>query len=154
MTKFNILIEQDKEGYFISEVVELPGCHTQANNIKKTRGHPSLKVGVYKAPCFLDEGNFNEISCPENLAIFSDPKLKTVKLRQHSKECGFKFMDIIEKSGFKFIRQEGSHMLFWHNDGRTTIIPNHPGEEIGIGLLTKIIKKDLMLSREEFEKIL
>jgi len=65
-------------------------------NIKKTMGHPHLKVGVCKAPCFLDEGNFNEISCPENLAIFSDPKLKTVKLLPHSKECGFKFMDIIK----------------------------------------------------------
>ncbi len=53
-----------------------------------------LKSGVCKAPCFLDEGNFTEISCPENLAIFSDPKLKTVKLLPHSKECGFKFMDI------------------------------------------------------------
>ena len=61
---------------------------------------------------------------------------------------------IIEKIGFKFIRQEGSHMFFRHDDGRTTIIPNHPGEEIGIGLLTKIIKNDLMLSRENFEKLL
>ena len=61
---------------------------------------------------------------------------------------------IIEKICFKFIRQEGSHMFFRHDDGRTTIIPNHPGEEIGIGLLTKIIKNDLMLSRENFEKLL
>ncbi len=53
---------------------------------------------LIEAPCFLDEGNFNEISCPENLAIFSDPKLKTVKLRPHSKECGFKFMDITKTS--------------------------------------------------------
>jgi predicted RNA binding protein YcfA (HicA-like mRNA interferase family) len=61
---------------------------------------------------------------------------------------------IIENIGFKFIRQEGSHMFFRHDDGRTTIIPNHPGEEIGIGLLIKIIKKDLMLSREQFKKLL
>ena len=61
---------------------------------------------------------------------------------------------IIEKIGFRPVRQEGSHIFFKHNDGRTTVIPNHPGEEIGIGLLTKIIKKDLMISREEFEKLL
>jgi len=60
---------------------------------------------------------------------------------------------ILKKIGFEFVRQEGSHMFFRHNDGRTTIIPNHPGEEIGKGLLNKIIKKDIQMSREEFEKL-
>ncbi|MDP1695464.1 MAG: type II toxin-antitoxin system HicA family toxin [archaeon] len=50
--------------------------------------------------------------------------------------------------------QEGSHMFFRHEDGRTTVIPNHPGEEIGTGLLLKIIKKDVQITREEFEKLL
>ncbi len=39
--KFNILIEQDEDGWFISEVVGLPGCHTQAKTldelIKRTK---------------------------------------------------------------------------------------------------------------------
>jgi predicted RNA binding protein YcfA (HicA-like mRNA interferase family) len=61
---------------------------------------------------------------------------------------------IIKKLGFEFIRQEGSHMFFRNPDGRTTVIPNHPGEDIGPGLLNKIIKKDLEISREEFEKYL
>jgi len=61
---------------------------------------------------------------------------------------------IIHKLEFKFIRQEGSHMFFKHPDGRTTLIPNHPGEHIKRGLLNKIIKKDLKISREEFEKYL
>ena len=60
---------------------------------------------------------------------------------------------IIKKLGFEFLRQEGSHMFFRHPDGRTTVIPNHPGEKIGPGLLLKIIKKDLQISREEFEKL-
>jgi len=58
---------------------------------------------------------------------------------------------ILAKLGFKFIRQEGSHMFFEHPDGRTTVIPNHAGEEISRGLLTKIIKKDLQITREEFK---
>lgn len=33
MEKFNVLIEQDEDGLFVSEVVELPGCHTQAKNL-------------------------------------------------------------------------------------------------------------------------
>ena len=61
---------------------------------------------------------------------------------------------ILKNIGFKFIRQEGSHMFFHHSDGRTTVIPNHPGEKIGRGLLIKIIKKDLQLSREEFEELI
>ena len=43
-------------------------------------------------------------------------------------------------------------MFFEHPDGRTTIIPNHPGDEIDRGLLNKIIKHDLQISREEFMK--
>ena len=59
---------------------------------------------------------------------------------------------ILNKLGFEFKRQEGSHMFFEHLDGRTTIIPNHAGEEIDRGLLNKIVKHDLKISREEFLK--
>lgn len=61
---------------------------------------------------------------------------------------------VLVKLGFKPIRQEGSHIFFEHPDGRTTIIPNHPGEEIRRGLLNKIIKKDLKMEVEEFLKLL
>lgn len=42
MTKeFNLIIEQGEDGYLISEVVELPGCHTQAKSfdelLKRTK---------------------------------------------------------------------------------------------------------------------
>lgn len=60
---------------------------------------------------------------------------------------------IINKIGFKFIRQRGSHMFFKHFDGRATTIPNHSGQKIGPGLLNTIIKNDLQLSREEFLKL-
>lgn len=45
-------------------------------------------------------------------------------------------------------------MFFKHDDGRSTVISNHTGEKIGPGLLLKIIKKDLNLSREDFEKLI
>ena len=61
---------------------------------------------------------------------------------------------ILEKLGFVFKRQKGSHMFFEHPDGRTTVIPNHPSEKIDRGLLNKIIKHDLQISREEFLKYL
>ncbi len=39
--KFNVIIEQGEDGYLISDVIELPGCHTQAKTydelIKRTK---------------------------------------------------------------------------------------------------------------------
>lgn len=32
---FNVIIEKDEEGYYVSDVVGLPGCHTQAKNMNK-----------------------------------------------------------------------------------------------------------------------
>lgn len=57
---------------------------------------------------------------------------------------------ILEKLGFVLNHQTGSHIVFRHSDGRITTIPSHAGEEIGPGLLNKIIKKDLCMTREEF----
>ena len=31
--EFTVIIEKDKEGYFIAEVPELKGCHTQAKSL-------------------------------------------------------------------------------------------------------------------------
>ena len=61
---------------------------------------------------------------------------------------------IFGKIGFKVMRQSGSHIFLRHDDGRTTVVPNHPGEKIDRGLLIKIIKKDVQITREEFEKLL
>ena len=30
LTTYNIIIEKDKEGWYIGEVLELPGCYSQA----------------------------------------------------------------------------------------------------------------------------
>lgn len=39
--KFTVIVEQGEDNYLISEVVELPGCHTQAKThdelIKRTK---------------------------------------------------------------------------------------------------------------------
>ncbi|MGC9309250.1 MAG: type II toxin-antitoxin system HicA family toxin [Candidatus Nanoarchaeia archaeon] len=60
---------------------------------------------------------------------------------------------ILSKIGFKAIRQSGGHIFLKHKDGRTTVILNHPGEKIDRGLLNKIIKKDVRISREKFEEL-
>lgn len=70
------------------------------------------------------------------------PKLSQVKSRQ--------LVKVILTLGFKFRDQSGSHAVYIHDDGRRTTVSIHPSETIGIGLLTKIIKKDLKISKEEF----
>ena len=41
MERFTVLIEQGEDGYLISDVVELPGCHTQGKTydelLKRTK---------------------------------------------------------------------------------------------------------------------
>ncbi|TKJ17499.1 hypothetical protein CEE44_03110 [Candidatus Woesearchaeota archaeon B3_Woes] len=61
---------------------------------------------------------------------------------------------ILVKMGFKIMRQSGSHIFLKHIDGRTTVVPNHPGEKIDRGLLNKILRKDVQISREQFLKLL
>lgn len=31
--EFNVIIEQDSDGYYVGSVSELPGCHTQAKSV-------------------------------------------------------------------------------------------------------------------------
>ena len=64
-----------------------------------------------------------------------------------------KLIKILEKEGFKRARQKGSHVFLKHLDGRATVVPVHKGEEIGRGLLRKIIR-NAKLTREEFLKLL
>lgn len=69
----------------------------------------------------------------------------------------FKARDLVKvvlKLGFKLRAQSGSHAVYIHLDGRRTSIPIHPTQVIGVGLFTKIIKKDLKVSKKEFIKIL
>jgi len=48
---YNVIIEKDEEGWFVSEVVELPGCHTHA------RTKNELLEGTREAiKAYLEEG--------------------------------------------------------------------------------------------------
>jgi len=63
---------------------------------------------------------------------------------------GKELAKIIGKFGFTYSHTTGSHIVYKHPDGRRTTIPHHSGEKIGPGLLNKIIKRDLGITREEF----
>jgi predicted RNase H-like HicB family nuclease len=48
--KFNVIVEQGEDGYLISEVIELPGCHTQAKTydelMERTKEAISLNLDI------------------------------------------------------------------------------------------------------------
>ena len=66
---------------------------------------------------------------------------------------GKELLAVLRRSGFEIIRVKGSHHFLRHADGRSTVIPVHSGENIGPGLLAKIIR-DCELSREQFQELL
>lgn len=59
----------------------------------------------------------------------------------------------LENIGFEQIRQKGSHLFLQHPDGRTTIVPMHPAEKIGRGMINKIIK-DAKITRDEWIELI
>lgn len=59
-----------------------------------------------------------------------------------------KIINVLEKAGFEVLRQKGSHAFLKHIDGRCTVVPIHHGEDIGRGLLRKILR-DTEMSLDE-----
>lgn len=69
-------------------------------------------------------------------------KLPVLKARE--------LISALEKAGFEFVRQKGSHVRMRHPDGRVVTVPVHPGRDIGRGLLRKILR-DAELTRDAFK---
>lgn len=55
----------------------------------------------------------------------------------------------LESLGFVPVRQKGSHKFFRHPDGRTATVPEHRAEDLGRGILAKILR-DAESRPEEF----
>jgi predicted RNase H-like HicB family nuclease len=47
MRTFTVIIEKDKEDYFVGEVVELPGCHTQAKSLDELMERIKEAIELY-----------------------------------------------------------------------------------------------------------
>jgi predicted RNA binding protein YcfA (HicA-like mRNA interferase family) len=46
----------------------------------------------------------------------------------------------LESLGFVQAQQKGSHKFFRHQDGRIDTVPDHKGEDLGRGILAKILR--------------
>jgi len=45
--KFNVIVEEGEDGYLISEVIELPGCHTQAKSYDELMERTKEAIALY-----------------------------------------------------------------------------------------------------------
>lgn len=47
MEEFTVIIEKDEDGYYVAEVVELPGCYTQAKTIEELERRIKEAIKAY-----------------------------------------------------------------------------------------------------------
>jgi predicted RNA binding protein YcfA (HicA-like mRNA interferase family) len=66
---------------------------------------------------------------------------------------GKKLVSILEKKGFVFLRQKGSHVRLKDSENRVVTVPIHANQILGKGLLLKILR-DAQLSKEELIDLL
>jgi predicted RNA binding protein YcfA (HicA-like mRNA interferase family) len=59
----------------------------------------------------------------------------------------------LRRLGFEVTRARGSHSFLRHPDGRATVVPVHRGEDLGRGLLAKILR-DAKLTEAELREVL
>ncbi len=60
---------------------------------------------------------------------------------------------VLEGLSFVIVRQKGSHLRLKHPDGRVVTVPIHSGQDIGRGLLRKILR-DVEISPDELVELL
>ena len=64
-----------------------------------------------------------------------------------------KLIKILEKTGFKVVRQKGSHVIMMNDRKTRIIVPVHPGKDIKPGLISAMIR-EAEITREKFFKLL
>ena len=52
---FNILIEKDEDGFYVSEVIGLSGCHTQAKSLDELMERTKEAIDLYLECSNLEE---------------------------------------------------------------------------------------------------
>ncbi len=47
MRRYTIVIEEDEDGYYMAEVIELPGCFTQARSLDEVLDRLKEAIALY-----------------------------------------------------------------------------------------------------------
>jgi len=64
-----------------------------------------------------------------------------------------RLIKVLEKEGFKVIRQKGSHTILINEEKIRIVVPMHPGKEIKPALCRAILR-EAGVNREKFFKLL
>lgn len=72
-----------------------------------------------------------------------NPRMPTVTVKV--------MISFLRHLGFQQVRRKGSHRFFKHPDGRTATVPEHSGEDLGRGIMNRILR-DADMTREDFLK--
>ncbi len=62
--QFHVVIEKGEDGYYIATTIELPGCHTQAKNLKELDKRIKEAIQVY-----LEAEGIDSTTLPEFIAV-------------------------------------------------------------------------------------
>ena len=66
---------------------------------------------------------------------------------------GKDLIGVLQRIGFRVVRQIGSHVRLKHEDGRVVTVPVHVGQDVSRGLLRKILR-DAELTPDDLSKLL
>jgi len=55
-TDYTVVVEQDVDGFYVGEVVELPGCHTQAKTVEELMERMKEAVALCLEACSENVG--------------------------------------------------------------------------------------------------
>jgi len=66
---------------------------------------------------------------------------------------GSHLIKALGKAGFTVVRTKGSHHRLEHSDGRRTTVPVHGKEDLGPGILLKILR-DVEMTRDGLLELL
>ena len=64
---------------------------------------------------------------------------------------GKKLVSILNDFDFHVIRIKGSHYFLRHEDGRSTVVPVHSNEDLGPGIISKILKDCELQNKDLFK---
>ena len=65
----------------------------------------------------------------------------------------YKLIKLLNKLGFKPIRQRGAHVILINEQGIRIVVPVHPGKKLKPGLI-RVIITEAGLTREEYFNLL
>lgn len=72
MATFNVIVEKDDDGMFISEVVGLPGCHTQGRTLDELMERTKEAISLYLK---CKKVNLNDLEA-DNSKFFAFQKIE------------------------------------------------------------------------------